>query len=225
LFHTYQLYSDEEVKGIRSLIDSAEWKPGQARTPELTQELKHNEELAPSSSKVVEALLHKHAKRLVGHTQIIVDHILYECSPPKFNRYRAPSGNYGRHTDSPFMHKVRSDLSCTTFLSDPSTYEGGELNVEDGFGNVRTIKGKPGECVVYPCGQPHWVSPVTKGERIGLVCWLSSKVQDLGNRQLLAKFCKALKQIDKSQMTPEMREVWTDLAAVHAALYRQWSSH
>src|SRR4051794_35062160 len=45
--------------------------------------------------------------------------------------------------------KVRTDLSATLFLSDPASYEGGELVIEDNFGG-RRVKLAAGDMMLYP---------------------------------------------------------------------------
>ena len=60
--------------------------------------------------------------------------------PPRFNRYRAPGERYGAHIDNAILRAgdggqwLRADLSCTVFLSDPASYDGGDLVVHDRLG-------------------------------------------------------------------------------------------
>jgi PKHD-type hydroxylase len=49
---------------------------------------------------------------------------------------------------------VRTDLSCTVFLSDPDDYDGGELVVQDTYGSPR-IKLPAGHAVLYPGTSVH----------------------------------------------------------------------
>jgi len=57
-----------------------------------------------------------------------------------------PGMKYGAHADAAIIQltnlKVRSDLSCTVFVSDPSTYEGGELAMVVG-NQTLAFKGAP----------------------------------------------------------------------------------
>lgn len=222
-FTVYQLYTPEEVKQIRSIIDNSKWNPGKARTPELTEQLKHNEELLSSSSEAVSALIKVHADKMANDVQIKTDHIVKGVSPPKFNKYSAPGGDYQRHTDSPVMAGVRTDLASTTFLSDPEDCIGGELNIEDEFGNIHSFKGKLGQTVVYPCGMPHWVTPVTKGERVSIICWIQSYIRDVSKRKILTNMIKSLHKIeDRSFEDKLLRDVWTELGSVHASLFKMW---
>jgi PKHD-type hydroxylase len=94
-------------------------------------------------------------------------------------RYR-PGMQYGAHVDAPLMGDAvawRSDLSLTLFLSPPQDYDGGELALESGSGELQ-IKLDAGALVLYPTGQLHRVLPVTRGERLVLVAWIESFVRD-----------------------------------------------
>jgi PKHD-type hydroxylase len=74
--------------------------------------------------------------------------------PPMFNRY-SEGMTFGLHVDGGVrLHphngrKLRTDVSATLFLSDPASYDGGELQVEDTYG-VHSVKLAAGDMVVYP---------------------------------------------------------------------------
>lgn len=69
------------------------------------------------------------------------------------------------------------DFSTTLFLSDPDTYEGGELclwiNDEE-----RMFKPPQGSSVTYRTGTPHRVNTVTKGTRDVAIFWTQSLLKD-----------------------------------------------
>ena len=105
-----------------------------------------------------------------------------------FSRY-APGDAYGLHVDDATMAaedggRLRTDLSFTLFLSEPDTYEGGELLL-DGVDGEREVKLPPGGVVVYPTGALHRVRPVTAGERLACVGWVQSLVRREDERELL----------------------------------------
>ena len=67
-------------------------------------------------------------------------------STPLFNRYQN-NETYGFHVDGavrshPQNGWMRTDLSATLFLSDPQSYDGGELVVNDTFGQHRVTPGR-----------------------------------------------------------------------------------
>jgi PKHD-type hydroxylase len=59
-------------------------------------------------------------------------------------------------------------ISMTLLLSDPSTFEGGELEFMD---EGRMLKLQQGQAVFFASWLQHRVKPVTKGERYSLVMW------------------------------------------------------
>lgn len=85
------------------------------------------------------------------------------------------------------------DFSTTLFLSDPDTYEGGELclwiNDEE-----RMFKPPQGSSVTYKTGTPHRVNPVTKGTRDAVVFWTHSLLKD----PFLIEIYHGLNKIKKS---------------------------
>ena len=86
------------------------------------------------------------------------------------------NGEYGWHTDAfaPSAPPYRK-LSLTIQLSDPSEYEGGDLqiNIPQPEKNViTTVPKKKGEVIIFPSYMWHRVTPVTKGVRKSLVWWV-----------------------------------------------------
>ena len=108
-------------------------------------------------------------------------------APPLITRYK-PGMKYGAHADAAFLpmpgQMIRSDLSCTIFLNEPETYEGGALHIRLGDGELR-FKLKPGEAILYPSDTLHEVEPVTKGERLVAITFIQSRVPDPFRRNLL----------------------------------------
>ena len=89
-----------------------------------------------------------------------------------------PVGGYYR---AHFDHPQNGHFSNTLFLSDPETYEGGELEILVD-GELKQFKPKAGTCITYETGLPHQVKTVTKGERRVLVWWTTTCIpvlQDL----------------------------------------------
>jgi PKHD-type hydroxylase len=109
--------------------------------------------------------------------------------PPLFNRYGGGQ-TYGSHIDGAMRPiggtrlRVRTDLSATLFLSAPEDYDGGELVIEDSFGE-RRVKLPAGDMVLYPGTTIHSVAPVTRGTRIASFFWIQSIVRDNARRALL----------------------------------------
>ena len=108
-------------------------------------------------------------------------------APPLLTRYQ-PSMKYGAHADAAFIQlpggPIRSDLSCTVFLNDPGSYEGGALHIRLGDASLR-FKLKPGETIVYPSDTLHEVEPVTSGERLVAITFIQSRVPNPFERSML----------------------------------------
>jgi PKHD-type hydroxylase len=119
--------------------------------------------------------------------------------PPLFNRY-AGGDTFGSHIDSAIRirrgsdFRVRSDLSATLFLADPDSYDGGELVIEDSFGEQR-VKLPAGHMVLYPASSVHRVEPVTRGTRIASFFWVQSMVRDDGARRILFELDQAVQDV------------------------------
>jgi PKHD-type hydroxylase len=62
-------------------------------------------------------------------------------------------------------------LSMAMLLSDPSEFEGGELQLRLPNDEIRTLEMKKGRAWFFPSYTQHRVTPVTKGIRKSLVVW------------------------------------------------------
>ena len=122
--------------------------------------------------------------------------------PPRINRYSRGANYYGKHVDGAIRFteggmRVRTDVSCTVFLSDPTEYDGGELAVYEA-GTTRHVKLPSGHAVLYPASHVHEVTPVTRGARMAAFFWVESMVRADAQRQLLHEFDLALTQLRES---------------------------
>ena len=144
--------------------------------------------------------------------------------PPRFNRYEG-GGNYGFHIDNSVMNvpgaalRIRTDISSTLFFSDPDEYDGGELVIQDTYGEQR-IKLPAGDLVVYPGTSLHQVTPVTRGARLASFFWTQSLVRDDAQRSLLYQMDRAIQSLTAKGGSDD--EVST-LIGVYHNLLRQWS--
>ena len=83
--------------------------------------------------------------------------------PPLFNRYEGGEA-FGYHVDNAVRalsggsERVRTDLSATLFFSEPDSYDGGELVIDDTYG-PRAVKLPAGHMVLYPGTSLHKVNP------------------------------------------------------------------
>ena len=90
--------------------------------------------------------------------------------PGQFTHYPI-GGFYEWHMDNDVLGKhqppVRK-ISMTLLLSNPSTFEGGELEFMD---DKKSVKLQQGQAIFFASWLRHRVKPVTKGERKSLVMW------------------------------------------------------
>jgi len=105
-------------------------------------------------------------------------------APPLLCRYE-PGMKYGGHADAAIIQvpngRLRSDLSCTVWIANPSTYEGGELSIVAGNRTI-LFKGDPGDAIVYPSTTLHEVVPVRSGQRIVSITFIESFIADQHQR-------------------------------------------
>ncbi|MDX1609585.1 MAG: Fe2+-dependent dioxygenase [Halofilum sp. (in: g-proteobacteria)] len=143
-------------------------------------------------------------------------------TPALFSRYE-PGMEYGAHVDDAVMSgasgPLRTDLSFTLFLSDPDSYDGGEL-VTDSTAGEQTYKLPAGALVLYPSSTLHRVNPVTRGQRLAAVGWVQSQVRDPARREILFDLDTTRRQIfDRQGKTAEFDSISKSLAN----LLRMWA--
>ena len=145
--------------------------------------------------------------------------------PPLFNRYEGGE-EFGAHVDNSIRalagtdFRIRSDLSCTLFLEPPEAYDGGELVVEDLFGEHR-VKLAAGDLVLYPASSVHRVTPITRGARTACFFWLQSMVRDNGEREQLYRLDRSIRALSEERGGTD--PVVVDLTSLYHNLMRRWA--
>lgn len=145
-------------------------------------------------------------------------------APPLMLRYDATQ-KYGVHADAAYMQvpgergRLRSDLSCTVFIADPSTYEGGELQIHLGVRPL-IIKGTAGSCILYPSTTLHEVVPVRSGVRAVSITFIESLVPDEAKRNILYE----LNEVGALEGLKMQWESRVRFEAARQNLLRMWSS-
>jgi PKHD-type hydroxylase len=74
----------------------------------------------------------------------------------------------------------------TVFISEPETYEGGELIIRAADQEMR-IKEVAGRAILYPSTYYHRVAPVTAGARIVAITFIESAFRDAAKREILVE--------------------------------------
>lgn len=143
-------------------------------------------------------------------------------APPLLCRYE-PGMKYGQHADAGIIQlqntKLRSDLSCTVFIGDPGSYEGGELAMIVG-NQTLAFKGSPGEAIVYPSTLLHEVVPVRSGQRLVSITFIESFIGDQHERMQVYEL-NEIAALEGMRMNPESR---VRLDVVRQNLLRMWST-
>ncbi|EIJ2996004.1 2OG-Fe(II) oxygenase, partial [Escherichia coli] len=102
---------------------------------------------------------------------------------------------------------------------DPQSYDGGELVVNDTFGQHR-VKLPAGDLVLYPSSSLHCVTPVTRGVRVASFMWIQSMIRDDKKRAMLFELDNNIQSL-KSRYG-ESEEILSLLNLYHNLL-REWS--
>jgi PKHD-type hydroxylase len=143
-------------------------------------------------------------------------------APPLLCRYE-PGMKYGGHADAAIIQlqniKLRSDLSCTVFIGDPASYEGGELAMVVG-NQTLAFKGSAGEAIVYPSTLLHEVVPVKSGQRLVSITFIESLIPDLHQRTQVYEL-NEIAALEGNRMAWENR---VRLDVVRQNLMRMWST-
>ncbi|WP_054113548.1 Fe2+-dependent dioxygenase [Marinagarivorans algicola] len=227
------LLSPAEVSQFNQALADGPWQEGKISAGSQAAQVKNNQQLddaSPIAHTLRGALLHKLAAHPVFMSSALPNHIY----PPKFNRYQQ-GAHYGLHVDSAIMpmpldshsahssgHMLRTDVSATVFLSDPNSYDGGELSIETQFG-LQHIKLDAGSVILYPASSLHQVNPVTKGCRVASFFWIESLVRSHEQRATLFDLDQSIQALTLTlgNNNPEVKR----LSGVYHNLMRCWARH
>jgi PKHD-type hydroxylase len=215
--------SAEEVASCVAQLHSAPWADGRESAGYLSQAVKNNAQLPdtdPTGRQLGDTIL----RRLEKNSLFFAAALPLKVLPPLFNRYAGEQA-YGRHIDGAIRpvagtaQRLRTDLAATLFLTSPESYDGGELVVQDTFGE-RAVKLAAGDLVLYPGTSVHRVAPVTRGERLAAFFWIQSMVRDVTQRSILFSLDNAIQQLAKD--VPRHAAL-VELAGVYHNLLRAWA--
>ncbi len=225
LLHLKSILTPEEILVARALLgEDAPWVDGRSSAGGQAVTQKQNHQLAQNSESAQQL-------RTTVLASVQRDPLFFSATLPKkifnplFNRYGGGANHYGAHVDGAVLRSqatqqwVRSDVSCTLFLSEPGEYEGGELVINDTFGE-RRVKLPAGDLVIYPGTSVHRVEPVTRGQRLASFFWIESMVRHDEQRRLLFDLdMNLLKLRERRGETAET----TALTGCYHNLLRMWA--
>ena len=224
--HVPQVLNAGELARARQLLTSdSAWKDGAGSAGQQAVHQKNNQQLAQGSdaSRELQAMVLAAVQR---------EPLFFSAALPKrifnplFNRYSGGTNFYGEHVDGAVVHSsatqqwVRTDFSCTLFISDPADYEGGELVIREHSGE-KQVKLPAGDLILYPGSTVHQVMPVRKGTRLASFFWIESMVRSTEQRRLL--FDMDMQLLKLRTEVGEQNAAVIGLTGTYHNLLRMWA--
>ena len=222
LVHIPAILAPDQIADLRDRLDKTAWADGKITAGHQSAQVKSNLQIGPESPEGRELgmiVLHALERSPAFMSAALPAHVF----PPLFNRYDTGM-EFGTHIDNAVRQipgtaiRIRTDLSATLFLSDPDSYDGGELIVEDTYGE-HALKPAAGDMILYPARSLHRVAPVTRGSRVASFFWIQSMVKDRDRREMLYDLDQSVQALSK-----EMGEdpALVRLTGLYHNLLREW---
>lgn len=220
IHHLKGLVNPNALNSIHQLLEKIPFTDGKLTATDAAREVKRNLQADMNNQEVMPQLQQIIGMSLMNEQKFQTDLYPSRVYPFLFSRYEKNMG-YGWHVDSPIMGSppVRTDLAMTIFLSDPSTYEGGELVIKTDAGEI-FYKPSMGDAVVYPCQYVHCVNEVTSGVRLAAVSWIQCSVRSMEKRLLLSELKHTHNVLaakdPQSAETQSVLQTWSNLLRMWA---------
>ena len=217
------ILSPQQISRCREQLAVADWVDGRVSAGYQGAAVKRNQQV-PENSPIARELGEMILAALERNSLFISATLPARVYPPMFNRYQ-DAGYFGNHIDNAVRLlggsglKIRTDVSATLFLADPTDYDGGELLVEDLYG-AHSVKLPAGHLVIYPASSLHRVNPVTRGARLAAFFWVQSMVRDDTQRSLLFDVDRAIQRLNHTNADEEAR---VSLTGCYHNLLRMWA--
>ncbi|MGL3044798.1 PKHD-type hydroxylase [Acinetobacter sp. SFD] len=224
LHHIPNVLSKEQVQYFREEMKKIEWVNGKVTAGTLSASVKQNQQL-PEDHPLTHHLSNIILESLGQHALFLSAAIPLDIIPPLFNRYEN-NESFGFHVDNSIRRirgsneRLRTDLSCTVFLSEPEEYVGGELVVEDTYG-YHEVKLPAGDMILYPSTSLHEVTPITSGCRIASFFWVQSMIRDDAERHMLFNLDQSIQNL-RIELGDQHDEVMK-LTNLYHNLMRKWA--
>jgi len=216
MYRILPLLNSGEIAECRRIAANTTFIDGRATNPH--NKAKNNQQLHdPAASQASAQIMLKAFGRSEEFREFAFPQMI---APPLLTKYQTGQ-YYGAHADAAFIqlgnYVLRSDLSCTIFLNDPASYDGGALLIRLGDGAL-SFKLNPGEAIIYPSDTFHQVEKVTRGERLVAITFIQSKIADPFRRNLLFDL-NEVAALEGLSMKPEN---FARLQLVQSNLLRYW---
>lgn len=222
LLHVEGVLSPDQVARCRETLQAQDWVDGRVTAGEQSARAKRNLQVpedAPAARELGEMIL----SALGRNPQFVSAGLPLRVFPPLFNRYDEGMA-FDTHVDNTIRFagpvRFRTDLSATLFLTDPCDYDGGELIVEDTYGE-HAVKLPAGDMILYPASSLHRVAPITRGSRWASFFWVQSMVRADAQRGLLYDLDNAIQAL--SAKVGQGDPAVVSLAGTYNNLLRMWA--
>lgn len=204
------------VGAVREEAAGLAFEDGANTAGRFAREVKANDQAAASDAR--DAVLALVARALQGNALFAAAARPKAMTPLILSRYREGQ-TYGLHVDDALMGGLRTDISFTVFLSDPDSYDGGALILEDSL-EARAVKLAAGSVFLYPSTTLHRVEPVTRGERLAVVGWVQSRIRQADQREILFDLDKSIAEL---HATTGKSALFDTLCKTRSNLLRMWA--
>lgn len=224
IHHIPNVLSKEQIQYFRQEMEQTEWINGKTTAGSLSAHAKYNQQL-PENHPLTQHLGNIILDALAQNSQFMSAALPLDILPPYFNHYK-DGETFGFHVDnairwsSSIKKKIRTDLSCTVFLSEPEEYEGGDLVIEDTYG-YHEVKLPAGDMILYPSTSLHEVTPVNSGCRFASFFWLQSMIRDDADRYMLFNLDQAIQKL-RIELGDTHEEI-IKLTNMYHNLIRKWA--
>ena len=219
--HEIQLLDEQTLGLVNQIVSNAPYIDGKTTATDAAKLVKNNLQIDLNDRTVLPQLYQLIGNALSTEPKFNTTFYAARIYPFLFSKYFEGMG-YGWHVDSPLMGgnpTIRTDLAMTIFLSDPATYEGGDLVIQTDGGEV-SYKPAAGTAVIYPCQYVHCVNEVTSGMRSVAVTWIQCSVRSAEHRKILGD----LKQLHESMTASDATGKQTQLVLqTWSNLLRLWA--
>jgi PKHD-type hydroxylase len=208
--------SADEIKTVTAALERARFVDGRATAGFAARTVKHNQQ-ADGTDRTLATVRQLLAERILANEMFQLAARPKALSPLLLSRYEQGM-RYGSHVDDALMDGMRTDVAFTLILSDPESYDGGELSIESAAGED-SVKPPAGSLIAYPATSLHHVNEVTRGVRLAAAGWAKSLIRDAARRELLFDLDTARRQL----FTREGKSAEFDLVSKSFAnLLRMW---
>ena len=227
------ILSPQDIRKVLDLIAHAPegegWISGLATSGKQSAQVKNNQQ-TPEGGRVTAQARDLIVSAISKSPDFMTAALPRRVYPPNFNRYSGQTNTFGQHIDNALRNVpgnngfLRTDLSCTVFLSDPASYEGGELVISSPGGEL-AYKLPAGSLLLYPATTVHRVNPVTRGERICSFFWIESMIRNNEQRQMLYELDMTIMALRTRELQTQGRESEeaVRLTGTYHNLLRMWA--